>query len=153
MKLNELTIAEAAKGLREKQFSSVDLTRACLERIRERNAELNAFILVREQAALALALAADERFKKSTPLSILDGIPMALKDNMMIQGEVATAGSKILNNYVCAYDGTVVKKLKAAGAVILGKTNMDEFAMGSSTETSAYGVAKNPHNTTKVPGG
>ncbi len=153
MKLNELTIVEAAKGLREKEFSSADLTRACLNRIEERNPELNAFISVRGVEALAEAKAADERFSKNAPLSILDGIPMALKDNMVVQGEITTAGSKILNNYIGAYDGTVVKKLKAAGAVIVGKANMDEFAMGSSTETSAYGNAKNPHDATKIPGG
>lgn len=153
MELNELSIVEAAKGLREKKFTSVELTRACLNRIEEKNPELNAFILVREKEALAEAKAAGERFKNKKPLSILDGIPMALKDNMTLQGVMATAGSKILENYVAAYDATVVRKLKAAGAVILGKTNMDEFAMGSSTETSAYGATKNPHDITKVPGG
>src|SRR3989344_6333570 len=132
MKLNELTIVEAAKGLRDGVFSSEQLTMACLERIDERNSELNAFISVREKEALLEAKNADKRFKDKKPLSILDGIPMALKDNMNLQGGITTAGSKILENYTAAYDATVVKKLKEAGAVILGKTNMDEFAMGSS---------------------
>ena len=122
-----------------------------MKAIKEKNTELNAYLEVYKDA-LAQAEVADTMFanKKATKLT---GIPFAIKDNILFQGHTASAGSKILENYTATYDATVIKDLKKAGAVIVGRTNMDEFAMGSSTQTSAYGVTKNPIDTTRVPGG
>jgi aspartyl-tRNA(Asn)/glutamyl-tRNA(Gln) amidotransferase subunit A len=154
MNLNNLTIEEAHKGLVNKDFTSVDLTKACLDAIREKDEKLNAFITVTEDAAFEAAEAADKKIKDTkVKTNILTGIPIAIKDNILVEGVKATSGSKILKNYVATYDATVIQKLKAAGAVILGKTNMDEFAMGSSGENSAFGTIKNPHDLTRVPGG
>lgn len=153
MNLNELTIKEAHDGLVAKKFSSVDLTKACLAQIKKLNTKLNAFITVTEKEALAEAKAVDKKIAAGKEIGILEGVPVALKDNILVKDIRATAGSKILENYVAAYDATVVEKLKAAGAVILGKTNLDEFAMGASTETSYFGPTKNPHDPTRVPGG
>jgi len=150
-KLNELSIAEASKKLAAGEITSVQLTEACLKEIEKRNPSLNAFLEVfadaREQAAKADARRAAG---ESHPLL---GIPLAVKDNILIEGRKASAASKILENYVAAYDATVIKKLKEAGAVFLGRTNMDEFAHGGSTENSAYGPTKNPHDESRVPGG
>lgn len=151
--LNTLTIKEAHKGLKSKKFSSVELTKACLNQIKNLDKKINAFITLTEDLALEQAKKVDKKIKSGGKLGGLEGIPTALKDNMLLKDVKCTAGSKILENYVAAYDGTVVKKLKEAGAVILGKTNMDEFAMGSSTETSYFGPTKNPIDTKKVPGG
>ncbi len=153
MKLNELTIKEAHEGLVAKKFSSVDLTKACLAEIKKLNKKLNAFITVTENEALAEAAAVDKKISKGGKIGILEGVPVALKDNILVKDIRATSGSKILENYIAAYDATVVEKLKAAGAVILGKTNLDEFAMGASTETSYFGPTKNPRDLTRVPGG
>lgn len=153
MKLNELTIKEAHAGLVNKKFSSVDLTSACLAQIKKLNKKLNAFITVTEKEALAVAKEVDKKITAGGEIGILEGVPVVLKDNILVKDIRATSGSKILENYVAAYDATVVEKLKAAGAVILGKTNMDEFAMGASTETSYFGPTKNPHDPTRVPGG
>jgi len=153
MNLNNLTIKEASEKLQNNEITSVQLTEACLDKIEKRNPELNAFITVLEKEALELAEASDERRAKGDILSPIDGVPIALKDNMCMLGTKTTAASKILENFMAPYDATVVTKLKDAGAVILGKTNMDEFAMGSSTENSAFGVTKNPHNISRVPGG
>jgi len=138
--------------LRQKKFSSVELARAFLDRIRQHNPRLNAFITVDENQALAMAAAADERMAKGEDTPVL-GVPIALKDVLMTKGLRTTAGSKILENFVPTWDATPVARLRAAGAVFLGKTNTDEFAMGSSTENSAYGVTRNPHDETRVPGG
>ena len=138
--------------MRQKKFSSVELTRAFLDRIRQHNPRLNAFITVDENQALAMAAAADERMAKGEDTPVL-GVPIALKDVLMTKGLRTTAGSKILENFVPTWDATPVARLRAAGAVFLGKTNTDEFAMGSSTENSAYGVTRNPHDETRVPGG
>jgi len=153
MKLNELTIKEAHEGLAAKKFTSVKLTEVCLAEIKKLNKKLNAFITVTEYEALEQAKAVDKKIAAGKEIEILEGVPMALKDNILVKNIRATAGSKILENYVAAYDATVVEKLKAANAVILGKTNMDEFAMGASTETSYFGSTKNPHDPTRVPGG
>lgn len=153
MNLNELTIKEAHDGLVAKKFSSVELTEACLTQIKKLNKKLNAFITVMEKEALEQASAVDKKIVKGGKIGILEGVPVALKDNLLVEDIRCTAGSKILENYVAAYDATVVEKLKAAGAVILGKTNLDEFAMGASTETSYFGPTKNPHDQTRVPGG
>jgi aspartyl-tRNA(Asn)/glutamyl-tRNA(Gln) amidotransferase subunit A len=156
--LTELTIVQAHEGLKNKEFTSVDLTKAYLEKIKKVDGGLNAYLSVTKDLALAQAEAADAAFAESfgepkKKISMLCGIPCAIKDAIMVEGQKCTAASKILENYVAPYDATVIKKLKAEGAVILGKTNMDEFAMGSSTENSAFGPTKNPHDLTRVPGG
>ena len=153
MALNFLTIKEAAAGLKSGEFSAVDLTRACLDRIQAVNGEIRAVVEVAEKSAIEEALVSDTRRDAGRALGDLDGIPVLVKDNIQAVGTKTTAGSKILAGYASTYDATVVRKLRAAGAVILGKTNMDEFAMGSSTETSAYGPTHNPWNLAKIPGG
>lgn len=150
--LETLTISEARRALDAKEYSALDLTNAYLESIASRDPELHAYLEVWGDSAREEAQRSDERIAKGdvTPLT---GIPIALKDNILIQGRVASAASKILENYKAVYDSTVVQKLKAAGAIFLGRTNLDEFAMGSSTENSAFGTTKNPHDTSRVPGG
>ncbi|MFA5133761.1 MAG: Asp-tRNA(Asn)/Glu-tRNA(Gln) amidotransferase subunit GatA [Patescibacteria group bacterium] len=153
MNLNELTIAEAHKGLVNKDFTAEDLVKDCLTAIKEKNSELNAFLSVFEKEALEDAKKIDEKIARGEEIGDLEGIPLAIKDNILIKGKKCTSGSKILEDYVATYDATVIKKLKAAGAIILGKTNMDEFAMGSSTENSYFGPTKNPVDKKRVPGG
>lgn len=153
MQLNELTIAEARKKLDAGEITATALTQACLEQIRGLNGALNAFLETYEDDALEAARRSDARLADGKILGALDGIPLALKDNLMDQGRRVTAGSKVLQNHVAAYDATAVRKLKEQGAVILGRTNMDEFAMGSSTEHSAYGPTRHPRDHERVPGG
>lgn len=157
MKLNQLTISQAKKGLKERTFSSVELTRACLERIKKIDPQINAFIATCEKEALDKAKWADEQLNNGTiePLSDypLLGIPIALKDLFSTKDIRTTAGSKVLGDYIPVYDATVVKKLRDAGAVILGKTNLDAWAHGSSGENSDFGPTKNPWNQDYVPGG
>lgn len=152
MKLNELTIKQAREGLKTKKFSSVELTKACLEQIKKHNKSLNAFITVTEKEALEQAKAADELISSGQDLPLL-GIPIALKDLFSTKGIKTTAGSKVLENYIPTYDATVVRKLKDAGAIIIGKTNLDAWAHGSSGENSDFGPTKNPWNKEYVPGG
>lgn len=149
--MNNRTIAELARGLRAGEFSSVELTQEYLERIRQFSA-LNAYITVTAKLALAQAEAADKRLAAGTA-DLLTGIPVAQKDIFCTDGVKTSCGSKMLDNFVSPYDATVVEKLNAAGAVMLGKLNMDEFAMGSSNETSFYGPVQNPWNVSCVPGG
>ena len=146
------TIAQLAAGLRNGEFSSEELTRAYLDRIAQYDDSLNSFITVCEAEALQQAEAADQRIKAgdSSPLT---GIPLAQKDIFCTDGVLTTCGSRMLENFVAPYNATVIEKFNAAGAVMLGKTNMDEFAMGSSNETSYYGPARNPWNIETVPGG
>ncbi|MBU1448570.1 Asp-tRNA(Asn)/Glu-tRNA(Gln) amidotransferase subunit GatA, partial [Patescibacteria group bacterium] len=151
--LNELTITEASDLLESGDVSSLDLTTACLDCIKEMDGAIHAFLDVFEQDAIDAANRSDGRRAKGAAEGPLDGIPLAIKDNMLVQGKRCTAGSQILSTHVAASDATVVRKLRDAGAVFLGKTNMDEFAMGSSTEQSAYGPTKNPHDMERVPGG
>jgi aspartyl-tRNA(Asn)/glutamyl-tRNA(Gln) amidotransferase subunit A len=146
------TLAQLATGLREKQFSSVELTRWYLDRIERAQPALNAFISVTREGALAAAAAADQALAAGSGGALL-GVPLAHKDIFCTQGVRTTCGSRMLGDFVSPYDATVVAKLKSAGAVMLGKTNMDEFAMGSSNETSYFGPVRNPWNTTLVPGG
>lgn len=151
--LHNLTIAEAAEGLAKKEFSSLELTQSCLDRIHAVEGKVDAFLALDETGALAQAKEFDKSRGKKKTSDPLGGIPVALKDNMMVQGLQCSAGSRMLENYRAPYDATVVTKLKNAGAVIVGKTNMDEFAMGSSTETSAFKKTKNPWDLSMIPGG
>ncbi len=149
--LKSLTIKEARKKLDEKEFSAVELAQAYLDEIKKKNKELNAYLEVFDDV-LQQAKVADAMIAKGE-LKALTGIPIAIKDNILIKGRIASSASKILENYVASYDATVIAKLKEQGAVFLGRTNMDEFALGGSTENSAYGVTKNPHDTARVSGG
>jgi len=153
MELTDLTIRAAHDGLAAKDFSARELAAAYLDKIEKENDKFFAYLAVANDLALSQAKLADERIAKGGDIPLLCGIPMAVKDLILVDGLKCTAASKILENYVAPYDATVVKKLKNEGAVILGKTNMDEFAMGSSTETSAYGVTRNPRDPGRVPGG
>lgn len=150
--LNQYTIAEAAAGLRAKEFSAVELTEACLARVNERNPELNAFITVSSEVALAEARKADEHFKNGTEQP-LTGIPFSVKDAICTADVLSTGASKILADYVPPFDATVIKKIRDQGAVLVGKTNCDTFGHGASNENSMFGPVKNPHDTTKVSGG
>ncbi len=153
MNLHSLTIKQAHEGLSKKEFSSVELTEAVLAQIEKKDGDIHAYLKTSREPAMAQALSCDNKIKSGDEISTLSGIPMALKDNMLVKGEITTSGSKILENYKSSYDATVVTKLKEIGAVIVGKTNMDEFAMGSSTENSAFGPTKNPWDLNRVPGG
>ncbi len=150
---NNLTIKAAQEGIIKKEFSSLELTQEYFKRIKEKDGKIGAFLSLNENDAIKAAEAADIKVAKGETLSPLEGVPIALKDNMLMEGLPATAASKILEHYVAAYDGGAVRKLKEQGAVILGKTNLDEFALGSSTENSAFKTTKNPHDTTRVAGG
>lgn len=133
------------------EITAVDLARACLSEIEKKNKDLNIYLEVFDDV-VAQAEAADARRKAGESHPLL-GIPLAIKDNVLIEGRKASAASKMLENYVATYDATVIKKLKEAGAVFVGRTNMDEFALGGSTENSAFGVTKNPHDPSRVAGG
>ncbi len=150
--MHQKTLVELAAGLKAGDFSSEELTRACLARVHAFDGTLNTFITVAEEQALAAARAADARIKKGEA-GPLTGIPFAHKDIFCTKGIRTSCGSRMLDNFNAPYDATVTAKLHAAGAVMLGKTNMDEFAMGSSNETSYYGPVKNPWDTGTVPGG
>ncbi|HBB54555.1 TPA: Asp-tRNA(Asn)/Glu-tRNA(Gln) amidotransferase GatCAB subunit A [Candidatus Nomurabacteria bacterium] len=149
--LKNLTIEKAHQMMKKGELTSVELVSTCLQNIKEKNKELNIFLEVFDDA-LDQAKKADETIKsgKGTKLT---GIPIAIKDNMLITGKKTSSASKMLKNYVATYDAFVIKKLKGDGAVLIGRTNMDEFAMGSSTENSAYGPVRNPIDPSRVPGG
>ena len=153
--LTDLTLLEAASALRAGEISSTELTQACLDRVQSLDGQVHAFLTVTEDLALAQAKAADQRFRArstdSLPLTL--GIPIAIKDVLCVEGVRTTCGSKILEGFRPPYSATSVSRLVDAGAVILGKVNTDEFAMGSSTENSAYGVSHNPWDLDRVPGG
>ena len=151
--LNHLTITQAHQGLIEKKFSAFELTKACLNQIKKMDDKIHAFVTVCEKEASEQAEKVDNKINQGKEINILEGIPIAIKDNICTQGIRTTCSSKMLENFIPPYDATVIKKLKQAGAIILGKTNMDEFAMGSSTENSAFGPTKNPHDLERVPGG
>ena len=150
--MHDKSVVELIAALRQGELSSEELTRACLERVQALDGELNSFITVTQEQALASARAADARIRagEAGPLT---GIPFAHKDIFCTRGVRTSCGSHMLDNFIAPYDATVTQKLGEAGAVMIGKTNMDEFAMGSSNETSYYGPVKNPWNTATVPGG
>jgi len=151
METQNLTIKEAREHLDNGDISAVKLAESFLDVIEHKDKEIHAYLEVFDDV-IEQAEAADKIIEngKSTPLT---GIPIAIKDNILIEGHIASAASKILENYKATYDATVIEKLRKSGAVFLGRTNMDEFAMGSSTQSSAFGVTRNPHETTRVPGG
>lgn len=150
--MHNLTIAELIKGLESKQFSSEEITRIYLDRIEQFNSQLNCFVTVCREQAIQEAKKADER-RANSKAELLTGIPIAQKDIFCTQGVKTTCGSRMLDNFIAPYDATVVTRFKQAGAILLGKTNMDEFAMGSSNENSFYGPVKNPWDLERVPGG
>lgn len=153
MDLMSLTAVELGKKIKAKEVSVEEAVRAALVAIGEKEEAVNSFVTVDEEGALAKAKQVQEKIDAGELTGPLAGVPVAIKDNMCTEGLLTTCSSKILYNFLPTYSAEAVKKLEEAGAVIIGKTNMDEFAMGSTTETSAYGTTKNPWNTAHVPGG
>lgn len=151
--LTDLSMLELAAKLASREVSSVDATRASLQRISQVDPKVRAFLRVDESGALKAAEASDARRKAGSPLSALDGVPVGLKDIFLTQGVETTCASRVLEGFVPPYDATVVRLLKDAGLPLLGKLNMDEFAMGSSNESSAYFPTHNPWDLTRTPGG
>jgi aspartyl-tRNA(Asn)/glutamyl-tRNA(Gln) amidotransferase subunit A len=150
--LNELTISELGEKLASRETSSREATQACLDRVRQIDSRIHAFISYDTEDALAQANAADKRLAAGEKAPLL-GVPIGIKDVIAVKNQPLTCGSKILGNFVSPYDATVIQKLKAAGAVIFGRLNMDEFAMGSSTENSAFHTTANPWDNSRIPGG
>jgi len=144
---------EIAEGVRSGAFSAEEVTREYLDRIVERDSEICAFLSVDAEGALESARIIDRARENNEKLGSLAGVPVAVKDNLCVKGSSTTAGSRILENYVAPYTATAVQRLQAAGAVIIGKTNMDEYGMGSSTEKSAFTTTRNPWDTSRVSGG
>ncbi|MDD5567380.1 MAG: Asp-tRNA(Asn)/Glu-tRNA(Gln) amidotransferase subunit GatA [Patescibacteria group bacterium] len=153
MELNQLTIKDAHEGLVRGDYSSRELVQVALDGIKKLEPKLNAFITVSDEAALAQADKADKKIKRGEPLEAVTGLPIGIKDLLVTEGIRTTAGSKILERYQPVYTATAVDRLIKAGAVIVGKTNCDEFGMGASGENSAYGPTKNPWDLRRVPGG
>ncbi|OHA63555.1 MAG: glutaminyl-tRNA synthase (glutamine-hydrolyzing) subunit A [Candidatus Wildermuthbacteria bacterium RIFCSPHIGHO2_01_FULL_48_25] len=153
MELGTLGIKDIQEGLQKKTFSATELAEASFSAIREKDPKIHAFLEVTENLALEQAAAVDKKVANKEKLGALAGVPSALKDAILVKGVRATAGSRMLENYTAPYDATVVEKLKGADALLVGKTNMDEFGMGASTENSAFGVTRNPLDEERVPGG
>ena len=153
MSLNELTAHELSARMRTGEITSKEITAAVLEKIEATEAEINAFISVTPEQALARAEEVDGRRASGAELGVLAGIPLAIKDVICVEGGRTTCGSRILENFIAPYDATIVGRLRRADAVFIGKTNMDEFAMGSSTENSHFGPTRNPRDPERVPGG
>lgn len=154
MSLMSLTAVELGKKIQAGEVTAIDAAKEALQQIKDKEDQINSFVTVLgEEAVLARAKEVQEQIEKGELTGPLAGVPVAIKDNMCTEGVLTTCSSRILGNFVPTYSSEAVVNLEKAGAVILGKTNMDEFAMGSTTETSAYGVTRNPHNTDHVPGG
>ena len=153
MHLHDLTIKKFNQGLVNKEFTALEMVQQLYKFIEKKDKNINAYLSLDKEAAYLQAEAADLAIAKGKGAGLLTGVPLAIKDNILIADQPATAASKILENYIATYDATVIKKLRNEGAVFMGKTNMDEFAMGSSTENSAFGNTKNPHDPKLVPGG
>ena len=150
---NNLTIKKAHEGLKDKLFSALELTEELFKVAANSESVLHAHLVLMHDEAIKNAKKTDDRIAKGNMLGLLDGIPLSIKDNMNLKGYGTTCSSKILSNYVSPYDATVVKRLRENGTIFVGKTNLDEFAMGSSTENSAYGPTRNPWDPECVPGG
>ena len=153
MSLAALTLHDAGEKLRAGELTSVELTEAVFQSIAAIDERIHAYLTLDHEVALAQARAADARLHATAGTSPLLGIPVALKDNFLTRGLRTTAASKMLGEFVPPYDATTVGRLRAAGAVIVGKTNLDEFAMGSSAENSAFFSTRNPWNLDRIPGG
>ena len=153
MNINLLTVASTRTAIEERQFTAAVVVEEFYKKIASEDGDIHAYLTLSKERALAQAERIDKLADKGDPLPPLAGVPMAIKDAMVTKGVRSTAGSKILENYIPPYDCTAVARLEAAGAIILGKTNCDEFAMGSSNENSAYGPVRNPRDKSRVPGG
>ena len=151
--LSKLTYSQIKEGLKKGDFNSEEVTLSSLNRIETFDPKIKAFLETNAAKIISAAKESDERRKKNVLKSELDGIPIGIKDNICINGEITSCSSKILENFRSPYDATVISKLKAKGFVFLPRTNMDEFAMGSSTENSAFQITKNPFDTSRIPGG
>ncbi len=153
MDILEYSAVALSAAIREGKFTATEAMEAVLARIDEKEKDINAYVTIDREQALGAAASAQEKIEKGELTGPLAGVPVAIKDNMCTEGMLTTCSSKILENFVPTFSAEAVLNLEKAGAVIIGKTNMDEFAMGSTTETSAYGVTRNPWNTEHVPGG
>ena len=153
MGLTSLTAVELGKKIKAKEVTVEEAVKASLEQIKKSESVINAYVTVDEEGALKRAKEVQAKIDAGELTGPLAGVPVAIKDNMCTEGMLTTCSSKILGNFIPTFSSLAVLNLEAAGAVIIGKTNMDEFAMGSTTETSAYGETRNPWNTDHVPGG
>jgi len=153
MDIKGLTIKKIHRGLVKKEFSSKELTKSFFDFIKKEDEKINAFLYLAEDMAMKQSERVDENIANGKGPGVLGGVPIAIKDNILIEGLQCTSASKILKDYKASYNATVVNKLNNAGGIFLGKTNMDEFAMGSSTENSAFKITRNPHDLERVPGG
>ncbi|HWG88034.1 MAG TPA: amidase, partial [Candidatus Acidoferrales bacterium] len=153
MEISTLTVASTRTAIAEKQFTATRLVEDFYKNIKAEDGDVHAYLTLAEDRAFAQAKRVDDAVAKGNPLPPLAGVPIAIKDVMVTRGVRSTAGSKVLENFIPPYDCTAVARLEAAGAIVLGKTNCDEFAMGSSNENSAYGPVRNPRDKSRVPGG
>jgi len=151
--LHNLTVKKIHEGLQNKAFSATEITREYLTHIKNKDAKIGAFLKVDEEGAIKQAENIDAKIAAGENINPLSGVPTAIKDAILVEGLPSTSASKMLENYTASYDATVIKKLKEQGVIILGKTNMDEFAMGASNENSAFKPVHNPHDLSRVPGG
>ena len=153
MDLLNLTIKKIHQGLVNKEFSCLELTKAYLDKIEKEDKNINSFLSVYRDRAIAESRKVDEKISKGEKISLLEGVPISVKDIILVEGMKCTGGSKILENYIAPYNATCINRLEKEGVIILGKNNLDEFAMGSSTENSGFGPTKNPVDLSRVPGG